>query len=111
VITVDIEISGNSVIKSLKAEGHAMSGKKGTDIVCSAVTCLLRTAANLLSNEKNIIVEGSAEKPGKMKMLLVKYPEEKAVWLSGVTEFLKKGIIDLEKEFPDKINVNIRNIE
>jgi uncharacterized protein YsxB (DUF464 family) len=111
VIFIDIKLKKNEILKSLKASGHAFNSKKGNDIVCAAATCLLRTAANLISNEKDIKSKGSAEKPGKMEILLDKYPESKTDWLTGVTGFLKKGLLDLEREFPDNIKVNISNID
>lgn len=106
-INVDIELSKKTIIKSLRASGHALYNNKGNDIVCAAATCLLRTAANLLANDKSLKVTGNAEKPGNLEMILIKYPEKKASWLTGVTEFIIKGLSDLENEFPDKINVNI----
>ncbi len=106
-IIIDIKLSKNNTIKSFKASGHALFSKFGSDIVCAAVTCLLRTTANLLNNEKKIKVRGKSEEPGQMEMFLIKYPEDRQEWIIGITDFLIKGLLDLEKEYPKRLNINI----
>ena len=106
-IIIDIKLSKNNVIKSYKASGHALYSKSGSDIICAAVTCLLRTTANMLNNEKEIKVGGKVKKSGQMEMFLIKYPENRQEWIKGITDFLINGLLDLEKEYPEKINVNI----
>jgi uncharacterized protein YsxB (DUF464 family) len=107
VIIIDIVLSKNNIIKSFKASGHALNSKSGSDIVCAAATCLLRTTANLLNREKKITVKGSAKEPGQMEMFLIKYPESRQEWINGITDFLIKGLIDLKEEYPEKLNINI----
>ena len=106
-IKLDLYLSGDRCLNRFKAAGHAMSGIKGEDILCAAVTVLLRTAAAVLFNEKSLGAHGSAANPGEMEIELFVTSREKIEWLQGVTDFLVKGLHDLKKEYPGKLEVNI----
>jgi uncharacterized protein YsxB (DUF464 family) len=79
----------------------------GSNIACAAVTTLLRTAARLCA-ERGIVEDGDASGPGEMRVVLSRRAEGvSSGWLGGVTEFLLKGLGDLQKEYPREIAMRI----
>ncbi|MBN1410591.1 MAG: ribosomal-processing cysteine protease Prp [Spirochaetales bacterium] len=106
-INVSIQLSKEDCLTSLKAEGHARQEKRGLDIVCAAVSTLLRTMARLLQEENGIAVDGSADREGEMELRVSEVPREKKEKIKGMTGFLLKGLLDLKSDFPQNINITI----
>lgn len=52
-----IEITFNEKNLELSVKGHAEQGKKGEDIVCSAVSILFYTLAESLTESKEMLVQ------------------------------------------------------
>jgi len=111
-IKVDIKVNGNGCIKELKAEGHGGVGERGSDILCSAVSVLLRSFAKVVYTSEAIKTEGKASERGSIYLLIRNVPGEKITWLQGMSGLVITGLRDLEREFPGNIRVNIlRDIE
>jgi len=106
-IFINIALYPDGYIKNCRAEGHSFNASPGSDIICSAVTILLRTAARILFLEESIKVEGSAAEAGEMEFHISMVPQEKKYWIKGVTDYLLRGIFDLQKEYPDRLSINI----
>ena len=106
-IELKVNLYRDGSLKGFQASGHAGSGKKGEDIVCAAVTILLRTAARLISMEKGLETRGEALGPGRMTFFLISIPAEYREWVRGITDFLLGGMLDLKDEFPDYITIDI----
>jgi hypothetical protein len=92
------------------ASGHAGAGRKGEDIVCAAVTALLRTAAKVLAGEPGLKVGGASPEPGVMSLALEPPPEGKREWVRGVTETLLRGLTDLDAEYPGRLKLEIDGV-
>ncbi len=106
-IELRVNLHRDGSLKGFQASGHAGSGKKGEDIVCAAVTILLRTAARLISGEKALETRGEAPGPGEMTFFLISMPAEYREWVKGITDFLLDGLLDLKDEFPDYLTIDI----
>ena len=107
-IRIEIVLASKGTLKSLSAEGHAYWDIRGRDIVCAAATVVLRTAAGLLFSEPGVITKGAQSgATDSMKIRVEKSPEHKRQWLRGITDFLIKGLLDLEKEFPQNMEIAI----
>ena len=106
-IELRVNLYRDGCLKGFQASGHAGSGKKGEDIVCAAVTVLLRTAARLISGEKGLETGGEALGPGEMTFFLISMPAEYREWVKGITDFLLGGLLDLKDEFPDYLTIDI----
>lgn len=106
-ITARAVIDSHSCLIDLDVNGHAGYGEKGFDIVCSAVTVLSRTAGRVLISQfnKNCMFESAGR--GSFKLRLGKIGKGKREWTEGITEFLLKGLSDLEKEYPACIKLEI----
>lgn len=105
----------NGVIKECEANGHAHFSKKGSDIVCSAVTILLRTAMQVLSQTENITFDADTSSRGKLafsveiqKNLDFQKNLEVENRLKCVADFLRNGIKSISLEYPE--NALLREI-
>jgi uncharacterized protein YsxB (DUF464 family) len=107
VIEIEAVLDDDGVIKACKAEGHAGAGKAGTDIVCAAVSVLMRTALSALSGRKGITVRGGAPEPGRM-WLEADYDADGKDFLFAAGVFLVEGLKSVAQEFPQNCKLNVR---
>ncbi|GMO40409.1 MAG: hypothetical protein Pg6C_01220 [Treponemataceae bacterium] len=88
---------------AVRAAGHAGYGSRGGDIVCAAVTILLRTAAETLETSEGIMVT-----PLEVAEGLLAFTAEcaggadarTAERLTTAGDFLAAGLGSLAREFP-----------
>jgi hypothetical protein len=95
----------NGVIKKCEANGHAGFSKKGSDIVCSAVTILLRTAMETFSQVETVTFDADTTARGKLSFFLEADDGNPFVEarLKGVSDFLRNGLKSLSEEFPEYV--------
>jgi len=108
-IEIEAVLDDDGVLRACKAAGHAGAGKAGTDIVCAAVSVLMRTALISLSNREGITVSGGAPEKGQM-WLEVDYNAEGKVFLFAVGVFLIEGLKSVAQEFPKNCRLNISKL-
>ncbi len=106
-ISLRVQLHPGGLLAGFTASGHAGAGSKGEDIVCAAVTALLRTAGKVLSGEPGLTVDGWSPEPGVMRLVLEPPPEAKRDWVRGVTDTLLRGLADLAEEFPGRLKLKI----
>ena len=106
-VTIRVQLDENECIRYAEAEGHAGGAVKGSNVACAGVTVLIRTAARLLENEDNILLEGEAPHPGTLFFRVERYPVGKIERIIGITRFLCLGLKDIENDFPGEIDVRI----
>ena len=73
--------------------------KTGTDIVCAAVSVLIRTAVSVLSQRKGIFIRCNAPEPGFLD-LEAEYTDEGKEFLLTVGVFLIQGLESVAMEYP-----------
>ncbi len=105
---VTVGLSADGCLGSFRASGHAGGAREGVSIPCAAVTTLLRTAARTLSAFDCLVLLGEADSPGEMRLEIAPDGRADPRWLQGVTDFLLRGLSDLEAEYPGEIAVHIR---
>lgn len=102
----------SGVLKSVTAKGHAAYSVKGNDIVCAALSSLLRTSAEVLEQTKGISVKIDASSRGTLAFLIEDVDkildESLKARLIYAGDFLRQGLKDLAEEFPE--NVHLREI-
>ncbi|KKL15939.1 hypothetical protein LCGC14_2500580 [marine sediment metagenome] len=103
-IELRINLHRDGCLKGFQASGHAGSGKKGEDIVCAAVTVLLRTAARLISGEKGLETGGEALRPGEMTFFLISMPAEYTEWVKGAEKLQQFENLLSEDYIKDLVN-------
>ena len=106
-IEIEVILDGDGVLTTCIAEGHAKLGKSGTDIVCAAVSVLIRTALRVLSDRKGITVNGGAPRPGQM-WLEAEYDADGKEFLFAAGVFLVEGLESVAREFPKNCKLDIR---
>lgn len=67
-----VEITFNARTYEVTAKGHAMADEEGKDIVCAAVSTLMYTLADSLSQCQLMIEEGTFESRVKKGDMMVK---------------------------------------
>lgn len=99
-IQVLLELDEKERLLFFDASGHACCGAKGHDIVCAAVTVLLRTTVQAL---QNIRTETAAGQPGFLSCKVLDCDERYTEQLRYAAKFLWLGISSLQKEYPQAV--------
>jgi len=108
-IKIEAVLDTDSVLRSCKAEGHAAAGKTGADIVCAAVSVLMRTAINILSCKEGIKIYGGAPKTG-VAWLEADYEAKGKDFLFAAGVFLLEGLRSVAEEYPKNCKLTIKKI-
>ena len=106
-IEITAVLDEGEVLKACTASGHARAGKTGTDIVCAAVSVLMRSAACTLSGKDGITLRYDAPKPGHFT-LEADYTTEGREFLFSVGVFLIEGLALIAEENPNHCKLTIR---
>ena len=106
-VTIKAVLDKDGILRSCKASGHAGAGRAGSDIVCAAVSVLLRTAADTLSGREGINVRCDAPEPGFLNME-TEYTAEGKDFLFAAGEFLMNGLKSVAEEFPKNCKLAVR---
>jgi uncharacterized protein YsxB (DUF464 family) len=109
VIKIDVVIEDDGTLRACKASGHAGAGKTGSDIVCAAVSVLMRTALSVLSGRNGIVVRGGAPEKGEL-WLEADYDAEGKEYLFASGDFLIEGLRSVAREFPQNCELNISTL-
>lgn len=111
-ITVKLNFSSHARLISCHTEGHSGYAAHGHDIVCAATTILLRTAIEVFE-ANNILIDKQIPKRGFLSFAVQNTTNLTVADLKTDTktecigEFLQKGFLSLQQEFPDNIRVQI----
>lgn len=106
-IRVTISLDREHILKGVEAHGHSTAGMRGTNIVCAAVTALIRTAARLLEERGTGRVSGAATSPGNLGFTLSAVDSGMKEYVRGVGDFLVLGIADVSDEYPDECSLTV----
>ena len=107
-IEIEAVLEADGTLRACKAAGHAGAGKTGTDIVCAAVSVLMRTALSTLSNRKGITVRGGAPEKGQL-WLEAGYEADGKEFLFAVGVFLLEGLKSVAQEYPKNCKLTVKN--
>ena len=99
---------GNLV--SAEASGHAGKGTRGTDIVCAAVTVLLRTTISVLSASGLVLEAGTAGR-GSLAFRVTAFAEGDVSLLVYAADFLVEGVGSLARESPEAVEMRVERVE
>ena len=91
--------------KAFKAEGHAGFAALGSDIVCAAVTVLLRTALQLLSETEGIAIHADVAETGRLSVDVTFAEPEMEQRLICIADFLRTGISALKSDYPRHVEL------
>ena len=106
-IQADLILDEAGLLRSCRVSGHAGAGKRGSDIVCAAVSVLTRTLIRVLSGRKGITIRGDIPERGEF-FVEAEYTPEGREFLAAVGAFLIEGLLSVSAEFPGNCKVNIK---
>ncbi|MDR2136530.1 MAG: ribosomal-processing cysteine protease Prp [Treponema sp.] len=98
-IRARVALDGAGLLRSCRVEGHAGWGRRGADLVCAAVSVLLRSALRTLSGRKGISLRGAAPDRGLLWME-VDYDAEGRDFLAAAGAFLVDGLRSVAEAYP-----------
>ncbi len=106
-INVLLERTKSGALIACKADGHAQYARKGFDIVCSAVSVLIKTTLLVMEDISGIELETELAERGHVSFRVkssenISDAEEK---LKFAGEFLEKGLGSISEEYPDNLSV------
>jgi len=107
-IEIEAVLDEDGILRSCKASGHAGAGKTGSDIVCAAVSVLMRTAVRALSNREGVTVRYEAPEPGLLFLEADYTGGRDFLFAAGV--FLIEGLASVAEEYPENCRLTIRRI-
>ncbi|MBQ5999428.1 MAG: ribosomal-processing cysteine protease Prp [Treponema sp.] len=109
--SVLIERSKNGVLVSCRAEGHSGYAVRGSDIVCSAVTVLIRTTLQVLSGLPGVELETDTSQRGYVSFkVLQSFSSECEEKLKYAGDFLVTGLASVQEEFPENLELVINSL-
>ena len=108
-ITVRAVIDEDGCLRSLSVGGHASSdaGGFGSNVVCAAVTGIVRAAAEALSRRATIRAAGTAPAPGTLELEVLARDADDAEWLRGVGDVVLTGVGRIAGDEPDEVELTI----
>ncbi|MCL2765073.1 MAG: ribosomal-processing cysteine protease Prp [Treponema sp.] len=106
-IKIEALLDDDGVLKACKACGHSGAGKAGNDIVCAAVSVLIRTTVSTLSNRNGITVNFDAPERGQL-WLETQHDAEGKDFLCAVGEFLINGLSSVAGEYPENCKLTVK---
>ena len=107
---IRIAVSSDGSLRGFEADGHAGADAAGRNVACAAATVLLRTTARLCAG-RGIVASGQSPAPGRMSCVISPARTGDGDWLEGVTDFLLRGVKDLQDEFPAEFVVQVNVTE
>jgi uncharacterized protein YsxB (DUF464 family) len=109
VIRVHVTLDGAGILRSCRVQGHTGSGPRGADLVCAAVSVLVRTALRTLAGKQGIDVRGAAPERGFLWME-TDYKTEGRDFLAAAGAFLVEGLRSVSEDYPDCCCIIIESI-
>jgi uncharacterized protein YsxB (DUF464 family) len=107
VVRIRVTRSADGCLAELIMEGHvsAAGGTHGANIVCAAVTGLIRSCADAIVAAGGIEAAGTAESEGAFRLAIRSASTERREWLRGVTDVLIAGVRRMADETPDEVSL------
>jgi hypothetical protein len=119
-ITVVVTVGERGNLVSAAASGHAGKGSRGEDIVCAAVTILLRTTMAVLAGSgepddmvgtpSDLAVEAETAGRGSLAFRVTAYAEGNIPFLIYAAVFLREGLGSLEREYPEAVAMRVERV-
>jgi uncharacterized protein YsxB (DUF464 family) len=105
-IEAGLVLENGGLLRSCKVLGHAGAGRRGGDVVCAAVSVLVRTVLRVLSGREGVTVRSGAPERGEL-WLEVEGTAENREFLAASGAFLSEGLLSVSGEFPEFCQVKI----
>ena len=106
-ILVTLSTGKDGALIECKANGHACFSQKGTDIVCAAVTTLLKTSMQVLSQIEEVTLNADTSERGNLAFRVSVNKESDSVKtrLQCTADFIRTGIKSLSASYPENVQL------
>jgi uncharacterized protein YsxB (DUF464 family) len=94
------------LLKVCTIKGHGNAGNAGDDVICAAVSVLIRTALRVLSDKPGVTIRGAAPERGALWME-ADYTPEGRDFLFAAGLFLTEGLKSVAEDYPGHCKMNI----
>jgi len=108
VLQVTITRDSSGRLKSCSAEGHAGFDRRGSDIVCAAVSSAIRTVQSLLDEDLGVNIETILPDRGVLAFRIKAFEETESCFLEHCADFLIRSIQLTEQEFPNNVKLRVQ---
>jgi uncharacterized protein YsxB (DUF464 family) len=116
VIQIEFAVDGQCL--SCNITGHANAARAGSDIVCAAVSVLVRTAELTLRGKEGLDLQVRAAKRGDFfleasianESVHTNGSAENRIFLKAVGEYLQNGLSSVAAEFPNNCSIRIKTL-
>ncbi len=111
--SVLLKRSKQGVLLGCNAEGHAGYAGRGYDIVCSAVSVLLRTAMQVVQALPGIQLDSDVSRRGSLSFAVntSQLDKKNLAELIFAGDFLQTGLGSVAKEYPEYLELTTVTIE
>lgn len=106
-IAVSLVLGKEGNLVSAEAEGHAGKGTIGTDIVCAAVTILLRTTMATIASRPSVVLEAETAGRGSLAFHVSVWGKTDIPFLQFASAFLQEGLSSLQVEYPQAVVMRV----
>lgn len=106
-IRILLEKSKDGLLKSCSAQGHAGYAPKGFDIVCAAVSCLLRTVLAQLEKSRSIVLDTKSFDRGNLAFSVIEFGKDDEFLLKYAQDFLVTGLSFVMQDYPSCVEVRV----
>ncbi len=106
-LQVDIIRDCHGRLIACSAEGHARFARRGSDIVCAAVTSAIRTVQSLLVEDLCVTIETNCPDRGVLAFRIKTYEETESCFLEHLGVFLIRSIQLIEQEYPENVKLRV----
>jgi len=105
ILKINLCLNSNNIIKYVTAEGHAGESPAGENIICAAVSVLIRSAYRTIVKNSKVEACITAKNEGSLYFRIIQYEDSQIEWLKGITDYLVTGIKDIETESPNSVKI------
>jgi uncharacterized protein YsxB (DUF464 family) len=106
VIEIKLALDGAGLLRGCDIQGHGGANGGGADVVCAAVSVLIRTALRVLTGRPGITIRGEAPERGSLWME-AEYTPEGRDFLSATGFFLTEGLKSVAADYPGHCKMTI----
>lgn len=106
-INIKLDLLKDGSFVECEAKGHALFASGGFDIVCAAVTSILRTTAAVLASYEGVSLFVDAPCRGDLVFRVVEACSCNKEKLIFAADFLQKGLAMIASEYPANVRVQV----
>lgn len=106
-VRIQLEVGRDGIVRRLDASGHAGEQAAGTNLVCAAISVLLRSVYETCARYDGVDIEAVGDQAGAFGFALSAFPAERADSLRALSDLLLVGLDGLSREHPRELTIVI----